>query len=70
MTEKITVETREPSWLVKDFNVLYRCAKQALDACRGRGDEGPYAPLLELEAQLERLAPAFTDTEEVRKAAR
>jgi len=70
MTEKITVETREPSWLVKDFNVLYRCAKRVADACRGRGDEGPYAPLQELEAQLERLAPAFTDTEEVRKAMR
>lgn len=70
MTEKITVDTREPSWLVKDFNVLYRCAKRLSDACHGRGPDGPYKPLHELDAQLERLAPAFTDTEEVRKAMR
>jgi hypothetical protein len=67
VSEKITTETREPSWLVKDFNVLYRCAKNLAEACNGRGDVGPYQRLNELEAQLERLAPAFTDTEEIRK---
>lgn len=70
VTEKITVETREPSWLVKDFNVLYRAAKRFSDACSGGGEDAgrPFAAHQELKAQLERLAPAFTDTEEIRKA--
>lgn len=57
----------EPSWLVKDFNVLYRCALAFSEACLGRGDARPYQPHLNLQAQLERLKPAFTDTEEVRE---
>lgn len=62
--------SKEPHWLYKDFNVLYRCAKALADACNGRGDARPYPPLRALEAQLERLAPAFTDTEEIRAAMR
>lgn len=54
-------------WLIKDFNVLYRCAQRLLDtlaveyAAEPR-DDAAHA----LRAQLERLKPAFTDTEEVR----
>jgi hypothetical protein len=55
-------------WLVKDFNVLYRVADRAARALRGDAD--PVAALADLTAQLERLAPAFTDTEEVRKSMR
>ena len=45
--------SKEPHWLYKDFNVLYRCAQQLVDAYT---DEGrPYPPLRALEAQLERL---------------
>lgn len=51
---------QEPHWLAKDFNVLYRVAMQSI-----------YHPspetLKALGLQLERLKPAFTDTEEVRK---
>lgn len=57
------------SWLIKDFNVLYARASALADACNGRGDR-PYAALRELEAQLERLETAFTDTEEVRRLMR
>lgn len=53
-------------WLVKDFNVLYRVAERAARALRGDAD--PHAALADLTAQLERLRPAFTDVEEVRKA--
>lgn len=63
--------SKEPHWLYKDFNVLYRVAKRFSEACMGRADDGkPYAAHEALKAQLERLAPAFTDTEEVRKAMR
>jgi hypothetical protein len=57
--------SKEPHWLYKDFNVLYRVARIELDQLK---EVGIVAPAL--EAQLERLAPAFTDTEEVRKAMR
>ena len=57
----------EPHWLVKDFNVLYVSARALADACNGRGDGRPYAPLKALEAQLERLKPAFAETEAVRR---
>ncbi len=60
----------EPHWLVKDFNVLYRAAKAFSDVCAGLGDGKPYVPHKELQAQLERLAPAFNDTEEVRRLLR
>ena len=53
-------------WLVKDFNVLYRCAKQALDGAQRDGFVN--AELVALQVHVTRLAPAFTDTEEVRKA--
>lgn len=61
--------SKEPHWLYKDFNVLYRVA---LDV--STSDVRPTAecppPLRHLRAQLERLAPAFTDTEEIRAAMR
>lgn len=60
------VRSDDPGWLVKDFNVLYRCAKALADACNGRGDARPYPPLCALEAQLERLKPAYEQTERVR----
>lgn len=60
------LETREPDWLVKDFNVLYRAARALADACQGRGDGRPYPPLMALEAQLARLRPAFESTEAMR----
>jgi hypothetical protein len=57
----------EPHWLTKDFNVLYRCARGFYEAWRS--DDKLYAPQTHaaLGCQLERLKPAFTDTEEVRK---
>jgi len=55
-----------PSWLVKDFHVLYASARALVEACNGRGDGRPYPPLRELEAQLERLRPAFDETEAMR----
>jgi len=51
------------SWLIKDFNVLYRVARQYVEA----GCDGDPAPLM---LQLQRLEPAFTDTEEVRRLMR
>lgn len=56
----------EPHWLTKDFNVLYAAALAFSEACLGRGDGKPFEPHLALQAQLERLRPAFRDTEEVR----
>jgi hypothetical protein len=59
-------------WFIKDFNVLYRAAKRLAEACHGKGEDNgkPYVPLKALDAQLERLAPAFGVTEEIRKAPR
>ena len=55
----------DDSWLVKDFNVLYRAARMLADnALDLKGVRGP--ALAFLIAQLERLQPAFTGTEEVR----
>ena len=63
--------SKEPHWLYKDFNVLYRAALRFSEARMGRADDGrPYAAHEALKVQLRRLAPAFTDTEEVRKAMR
>lgn len=68
---KTMVMGAEPHWLTKDFNVLYRCAQQLADACHALGAGRPrLPPLQELEMQLERLEPAFTDTEEVRQLLR
>lgn len=63
---KAMLAGQEPHWLTKDFNVLYRCALAFSDACLGKGDGKPWGPHQALQAQLERLKPAFTDTEEVR----
>lgn len=60
----------EPHWLYKDFNVLYGVAKQFSDACSGLGDGKPYEPHQALKAQLQRLASAYKETEEVRRAMR
>lgn len=68
-TEKLDV-SKEPHWLYKDFNVLYRVAKKFCDVCSGLDGGKPYEPHQALKAQLERLAPAFTDTEEIRAAMR
>jgi hypothetical protein len=68
-TAKLDV-SKEPHWLYKDFNVLYRVAKRFHDVCSGLDGGKPYEPMLALRAQLERLVPAFTDTEEIRAAQR
>jgi hypothetical protein len=60
----------EPHWLIKDFNALYRAALALAEACHGRGDGRPHAPLLALDAQLERLRPAFETTEAERGSKR
>jgi hypothetical protein len=66
---KAELAQREPHWLVKDFNALYRAALAFSEACMGRGDGKPYAHH-EALAQLERLRPAFQDTEVARRLAR
>lgn len=51
------------AWLTKDFNVLYRATHGLLLAV-GDGDERKVAASLnETAAQLERLAPAYAETE-------
>jgi len=60
----------EPHWLTKDFNVLYAAAFAFSEACHGRGDGKPYGPQRDLDAQLARLKPAFTETEEVKRRVR
>lgn len=45
----------EPSWLVKDFHVLYRTARAVVD--------GKPEALAYLRAQIERLEPAFAHCE-------
>lgn len=59
----------EPHWLYKDFNVLYRAALDVSESDVRMTSECP-PPLRTLRAQLERLAMAFQDTEEVRAAMR
>jgi hypothetical protein len=54
-------------WLLKDFNVLYATLRALLRAV-GRGNETETAHALNYAAaQLTRLEPAFTETEEVRR---
>lgn len=62
----------QPSWLVKDFNVLYRVATQYLERTTHLDQrfDAEQADSRDLRAQLERLKPAFTDTEEVRRLMR
>jgi hypothetical protein len=66
---KTAVTAEDAPWFIKDFNVLYRAALRVAEACEGRGeDEGrPYPALNALKAQLERLRPAYTGTEVIRK---
>lgn len=59
------VKRLDASWLLKDFNVLYRVALDVSESDTRPTDECP-PPLRNLRAQLERLRSAFTDTEEVR----
>lgn len=57
------------SWLVKDFNVLYRVIRDLLRAV-GKGDTDTVARALDdVAAQMMRLAPAFAMTEVARMAA-
>lgn len=63
------VQSGDVPWLLKDFNVLYRVAQSLLDALPVKHvGESQHAVRRrqDLAAQLERLKPAFTDTEEVR----
>lgn len=60
------LDKRDASWLVKDFNVLYRRALDVSESDPRPTDECT-PPMRNLRAQLERLRPAFTGTEEVRQ---
>ena len=66
-TEKLDV-SKEPHWLYKDFNVLYRVLKVLVRQIECAGFD--QMALMAARAQLERLAPAFADTEEIRAAMR
>lgn len=66
-TSKLDV-AKEPHWLYKDFNVLYRVLLRLVQQVEGAGIDQMALP--GAKAQLERLAPAFTDTEEIRAAMR
>lgn len=68
--EALKRASEEPHWLYKDFNVLYRVANCFVQAMHGVQDEAAQRALDGLVAQLSRLAPAFTDTEEIRAAMR
>ncbi len=60
--------SKEPHWLYKDFNVLYRVLLRLVQQVeRGGLDQ---AALPSVKMQLDRLKPAFTDTEEIRAAMR
>lgn len=60
----------DPHWLIKDFNVLYAVTRDLLLAV-GRGNETETAHALNfVAAQLTRLKPAFTETEEVKRIVR
>lgn len=61
--------SKEPHWLYKDFNVLYRVALDVSESDVRPTAECP-PPVRNLRAQLDRLAMAFQDTEEVRAAMR
>lgn len=52
---------REPSWLVKDFHILYRAALDVSESIADPSSETP--PQRFLRAQLERLRPAFEQCE-------
>lgn len=60
--------SKEPHWLYKDFNVLYRVLKALVRQIESAGID--QMPLVSAKMQLERLLPAFTDTEEIRAAMR
>lgn len=68
----LRAEDEAESWLVKDFNVLYRATQRFSEACHGRGQngEGPYPAQQDLDMQLARLRPAYEMTEGVRVEAR
>jgi len=55
------------SWVVKDFNVLYRAADRLVQRMPSIVDETVQDELDWLGAQLARLAPAFEMTETIRK---
>ncbi len=58
----------DPHWLYKDFNVLYRVLANLVGQVDSNGFDQMALPTA--KAQLARLEPAFTDTEEVRAAMR
>ncbi len=66
----VTAPRSEPSWLVKDFNILYRTAKRLIEREPDARGNTPDSDLEDLEATLEHLKPAFEMTESVRTAAR
>lgn len=58
---------REPDWLTKDFNALYRAARELLRAIDGHWlDQRAEGARIGLSAQLTRLQPAFDETEAAR----
>lgn len=56
----------EPHWLVKDFNVLYRAALKLFDEAEGAFGGSAERTRRALGTQLERLKPAFAETEAAR----
>lgn len=60
--------SKEPHWLYKDFNVLYRVLRVLVRQIESAGID--QMALVSAKMQLERLLPAFTDTEEIRAAMR
>lgn len=59
----------EPHWLIKDFNALYRAALKLFDECEGAFGGSAERTRRALGAKLERLKPAFAETEAAREAA-
>lgn len=65
------IDRRPPDeWLIKDFNVLYRVARDLLIESGGCNKTATARARNAVASQLERLAPAYTLTETVRDRAR
>ena len=59
------VNAHDASWLVKDFDVLYRVARAELDGLAANGMNLP-----DLRAQLDRLKPAFEQVQSLKASLR
>lgn len=67
LTPAPTPVAAEPHWLTKDFNALYRAARELLRAIDGHWlDQRAEGARIGLSGQLTRLQPAFDETEAAR----